>query len=57
MLEVENWVLHGDKHAELILNAMIWNVAKCIAAEGAVLKGQGRCHPPHGWSGTLSVYH
>ena len=40
MLEVENWVLHGDKHAELILNAMIWNVAKCIAAEGAVLKGK-----------------
>ena len=39
MLEVENWVLHGDKHAELILNAMIRNVAKCIAAEGAVLKG------------------
>ena len=40
MIEVERWIEHGDKHAELILNAMIWNVAKCIAAEGAVLKGK-----------------
>ena len=40
MIEVERWIEHCDKHAELILNAMIWNVAKCIAAEGAVLKGK-----------------
>lgn len=30
----------GDKHAELIVSAMIWNVAKAIAAEGAVLCGK-----------------
>lgn len=40
MMEVENWIEHGDKHAELIVSAMIWNVAKCIASEGAVLKGK-----------------
>lgn len=31
---------YGDRHAELILNAMIYHVAKNIAAEAAVLCGQ-----------------
>ena len=31
---------YGDSHAELILDAMIYHVAKAIAAEGAVLCGQ-----------------
>ena len=30
---------YGDKHAELILNAMIYHVAKNIAAQSAVLCG------------------
>lgn len=30
----------GDKHAELILDAMIYHIAKAIAAEGAVLYGK-----------------
>lgn len=30
----------GDKHAELLIDAMIYQTAKCIAAEGAVLCGQ-----------------
>ncbi len=30
----------GDKHAELLINAMIYHTAKCIAAEGAVLCGK-----------------
>ncbi len=34
---IENY---GDKHAELILDAMIYHVAKHIVAEGAVLCGQ-----------------
>ncbi len=29
----------GDKHAELLINAMIYQTAKCIAAESAVLCG------------------
>lgn len=40
MMEVEEWVEHGDKHAKLIVDAMIWHIAKHIAAEGAVLKGK-----------------
>ena len=38
--EVMNWIKAGDKHAELIVSAMIWHVAKNIAAEGAVLYGK-----------------
>lgn len=30
----------GDSHAELLLDAMIYQTAKCIAAEGAVLCGE-----------------
>ena len=56
MLEGGELVLHGDKHAELILNAMIWNVASVLLPR-AQCSRQGRCHPPHGWSGTFSVYH
>ncbi len=40
MIEVERRVLDGDKQAELIVNAMIYHVAKNIAAEGAVLYGK-----------------
>ena len=35
-----NWIKAGDKHAELIVSAMIWHVAKNIVAEGAVLYGK-----------------
>ncbi|MBQ4367202.1 MAG: butyrate kinase [Muribaculaceae bacterium] len=40
MLEVEHRVEAGDKQAELIFNAMIYHVAKSIAAQGAVLCGK-----------------
>ena len=38
--EIMQSVEEGDKHAELILNAMIYHVAKNIAAQGAVLCGK-----------------
>lgn len=38
--EIMNWIKAGDKHAELIVSAMIWHIAKNIAAEGAVLYGK-----------------
>lgn len=31
---------NGDRHAELLIEAMIYQTAKCIAAEGAVLCGE-----------------
>ena len=34
-----NWSNAGDTHAELVISAMIWHIAKNIAAEGAVLCG------------------
>lgn len=40
MREIEARINSGDKHAEAIVSAMIWHVAKSIAAEGAVLCGQ-----------------
>ena len=39
-IEIEKRIEEGDKHAELILNAMAFHVAKSIAAEGAVLCGK-----------------
>ena len=39
MKEIENRIMHGDKHAQLIVDAMIYHTAKAIAAEGAVLCG------------------
>ena len=38
--EIERRIADGDKHAELILNAMIYHVAKNIVAEGAVFCGK-----------------
>ena len=38
--EIERRIADGDTHAELILNAMIYHVAKNIAALGAVLCGK-----------------
>ena len=38
--EIMNWIKAGDKHAELVVSAMIWHIAKNIAAEGAVLYGK-----------------
>ena len=40
MREILNRINHGDEHAKLIVDAMIYHVAKNIAAEGAVLCGQ-----------------
>ena len=39
-MEIERRIAEGDKHAELILNAMIYHVAKNIVAEAAVLFGK-----------------
>lgn len=39
MREILRRIEAGDKHAELIVNAMIYHIAKYIAAEGAVLCG------------------
>lgn len=39
MKEIESRIAQGDKHAELVVDAMIYHVAKNIAAEGAVLCG------------------
>ena len=38
--EIRKRIDAGDDHAQLIISAMIWNVAKAIAAEGAVLCGK-----------------
>lgn len=38
--EVIRRIEQGDTHAELVLNAMIYHVAKAIAAQGAVLCGE-----------------
>ena len=38
--EIMNWIKAGDKHAEVEVSAMIWHIAKNIAAEGAVLYGK-----------------
>lgn len=38
--EIEQRMRHGDKKAKLILDAMIYHVAKGIASEGAVLYGK-----------------
>ena len=38
--EIMNWRKAGDKHAEVVVSAMIWHIAKNIAAEGAVLYGK-----------------
>ena len=38
--EIEQRIAQGDKHAELILNAMIYHTAKNIAAQSAVLCGK-----------------
>ena len=37
--EIEHRIQDGDKHAKLILDAMIYHTAKNIASESAVLKG------------------
>ena len=37
--EISNWINAGEKHAKLVVSAMIWHIAKNIAAEGAVLCG------------------
>ena len=39
MREILRRIQQGDKHAELIVDAMIYHISKCIAAEGAVLCG------------------
>ena len=40
MREILKRIQHGDEHAKLIVDAMIYHVAKNIAAEGAVLCGK-----------------
>ncbi|MBQ6079045.1 MAG: butyrate kinase [Muribaculaceae bacterium] len=40
MIEVENRIKAGDEHAKLIIDAMIYHVAKAIAEKGAVLCGK-----------------
>ena len=39
MREILERIKQGDEHAKLIVDAMIYHIAKCIAAEGAVLCG------------------
>ncbi len=39
MREILERIQQGDDHARLIVEAMLYHVAKCIAAEGAVLCG------------------
>ncbi len=39
MREILQRIKNGDEHAKLIVDAMIYHIAKCIAAEGAVLCG------------------
>ena len=38
--EIERRIAEGDQHAQTILDAMIYHIAKAIAAEGAVLCGK-----------------
>ena len=40
MREILRRIKNGDEHAQLIVEAMLFHVAKCIAAEAAVLCGQ-----------------
>lgn len=40
MQEIEQRIAAGDKHAELVVDAMIYHTAKNIVAEGAVLCGK-----------------
>lgn len=40
MILIEDLIEKGDKHAELILNAMIYNVAKTIGGAATVLSGK-----------------
>ena len=40
MKRVEQRIMQGDKHAQLVVDAMIYHVAKHIAAESAVLCGK-----------------
>ena len=40
MKEIESRIARGDKHAELVVDAMIYQVAKNIASEGSVLCGK-----------------
>ncbi|MDR1004786.1 MAG: butyrate kinase [Prevotellaceae bacterium] len=40
MLEIERRIANGDSHAELVLNAMIYQVAKSIAALSVALCGK-----------------
>lgn len=40
MREVERRIAHHDERARRVADAMIWHTAKCIAAEGAVLRGK-----------------
>jgi butyrate kinase len=40
MKEIERRIAGGDKHAELVVDAMIYHTAKAIVAEGAVLCGK-----------------
>ncbi len=38
--DILKWIEAGDTHAKNVINAMIWNIAKGIAAEAAVLYGK-----------------
>ena len=40
LMDIETRIEQGDKHAQLILDAMIYHVAKAIAAQSAVLYGK-----------------
>ena len=40
LLDIEERINNGDKHAKLVLDAMIYHVAKAIAAQSAVLCGK-----------------
>ena len=39
MIEAEKMMNNGDEHAKLVINAMIYHIAKAIAEKGAVLCG------------------
>jgi hypothetical protein len=40
LMEIQDRIAAGDKHAELIIDAMIYHIAKNIVAEAAVLYGK-----------------
>ena len=40
ILQILQRIEQGDKHAQLLIDAMIFHTAKAIAAEGAVFSGQ-----------------